>query len=382
MNNLHISLTEFRNESRVIKQACSIKLLNKVDKVFVAALHAENLREYESYGEGVEAKRFKLKTRSLSKGMLAQGVKYLEFSFRIARYYRNKEVVMVNVHALALLPIGYMLKLMYGAKLIYDTHELETETNGSRGVRKTLAKWIERLLICKVDQVFVVSESIADWYAMTYHQPRPIVILNAPRHYTALQSNRFRDTFGILNDQIIVLYQGGFVSGRGIELLLTAFKQRTDDHVVIVFMGYGELETQIQQVANQTNNVFLHPAVLPNIVLNYTESADVGISFIENTCLSYYYCMPNKLFEYAMAGIPVIVSDMKEMGEMVDKYQMGVVVKGGGAEAINTAIDGLIQLDLVELKRNAQQAAKENAWEVQEAKMLGVYRAMNFGTKE
>jgi glycosyltransferase involved in cell wall biosynthesis len=381
MNNLHISLTEFRNESRVLKEASSIASLGQFDKIFVAALYAEGLEEHECYGDGVEAKRFKLKTRSLSKGLFTQAIKYLEFVFKVELYYRKKEIGMINVHALALLPLGYFLKLIYGAKLIYDTHELETETNGLKGVRKTSAKWIERLLIGKADQVFVVSENIANWYAMAYNQPRPTVILNVPRLYTPLPSDQFREAFGIRSDQIIVLYQGGLSLGRGVDVLLSAFKQRTDDQVVIVFMGYGGLEAQIQQVANQTNNVFLHPAVPPNVVLDYTGAADIGISFVENTCLSYYYCMPNKLFEYAMAGLPVIVSDMKEMGEMVRKYQMGVVVKGGGAEAINTAIDGLSELDLVELKGNVQQAAKDNAWEVQEARMLGVYRAMNFGTE-
>ena len=116
----------------------------------MAALYADGLPEHECYGEGVEAKRFKLKTRSLRKDLFTQVFKYLEFSFRVGSYYRSKDIDMINIHALSLLPLGYILKILYGAKLIYDTHELETETNGSKGIRKKLSKWIFQLLKWKV----------------------------------------------------------------------------------------------------------------------------------------------------------------------------------------------------------------------------------------
>jgi glycosyltransferase involved in cell wall biosynthesis len=377
MNNLHVSLTEFRNESRVLKEAHSIMSLGRFDNVFVAALYADGLPEHECYGEGVEAKRFKLKTRSLRKDLFTQVFKYLEFSFRVGSYYRSKDIDMINIHALSLLPLGYILKILYGAKLIYDTHELETETNGSKGIRKKLSKWIEHLLIKKVDCVFVVSDNIADWYAMAYNLPRPIVVLNAPKLYTPPRSDQFRYLFGIRDDQIIVLYQGGLSYGRGVELLLKAFQQRNNDRVVLVFMGSGELERNIQEASEQLDIVFYYPAVPSKYVLNYTVSADIGIHMIQNTCLNHYYCMPNKLFEYAMAGIPVIVSDMKEMREMVENYQMGLVVKGEGGVGINKAIDDLIELDLNKLKKNALKAAKDNSWEVQEVKMLNAYKSMS-----
>ena len=121
MNNLHLSLTEFRNESRVLKEASSISTLELFDKVFVAALHADGLLERESFGEGVEAKRFKLKTRNLSKGLFAQAIKYLEYTFKVTHYYWKKDITMINIHALSLLPVGYFLKLLYGAyDLIYS----------------------------------------------------------------------------------------------------------------------------------------------------------------------------------------------------------------------------------------------------------------------
>lgn len=376
MNNLHISLTEFRNESRVLKQATTISSLSKIEHVFIAALHAEDLKKEEVIAEKISLKRFTLKTRGFSRGLLAQILKYFEFVFRVLFFYKKKNIGIVNIHALGLLPLGYLLKLIYGAKLIYDTHELETETNGSRGFRKKLGKWVERLLIKKADHVFVVSENIADWYRDTYKITRPTVVLNAPREQQVEKNDYFRETFGLRKDQVIVLYQGGLAAGRGVDLLLEIFKKRTDDKVVIVFMGYGNLEKDIQEASKSHNNIFLHKAVPPNVLLSYTVSADVGISFIENICLSYYYCMPNKLFEYAMAGLPVIVSNMKEIREFVESHQMGVVVEDKTVESLNQAIEKLLYMDLTVLKKNAKKAALDNAWEHQEEKMRVVYKKL------
>ena len=113
-----------------------------------------------------------------------------------------------------------------------------------------------------------------------------------------------------------------------------------------------------------------------SVLLSYTVSADVGISFIENTCLSYYFCMPNKLFEYAMTSLPVIVSNMKEMAGFVESYQMGVVVETETIESVNDAIDRLLNMDLIELKQNAKKAAIVHSWEHQEKKIRAVYQKL------
>ena len=374
MNNLHISLTEMRNESRVLKETSSILNHNIASKVYIASLHADDLEEEKIYNDNLILNRFKLSSRKLSKNLFVQVLKYFEFIYRVTLFYRKKDIKMVNIHTIALLPLGIFLKYLFKAKLVYDTHELETETNGSRGLRKKLAKFMEKRLIKKCDIVFVVSENIADWYAKEYEIQRPIVVKNAPRLIDSKKTNHFRENLSIKEDSIIVLYQGVLSKGRGVDLLLESFKQRDDDKVVIVFMGYGEIEEDIKIASKERNNIFFHPAVAPEIVLEYTSSADIGISFIENTCLSYYYCLPNKLFEYAMAGLPVIVSNMKEMRELVEKYNMGIVVTDDKIESMNNAIDKILQSDIKQMKQNARRCAEENSWEVQEIKMINEYK--------
>ena len=374
MNNLHISLTEFRNESRVLKETNSILNSNIASKVYIASLHSDDLEEEKIYKDNLILNRFKLSSRKLSKNLFVQVLKYFEFMYRVTFFYRKKDIKMINIHAIALLPFGVFLKYFYKSKLVYDTHELETETNGSKGLRKKLAKFIEKTLIKKCDLIFVVTENIADWYEKEYNIQRPVVVKNAPRLFDMVKTNHFRENLGIKDNSIIVLYQGGLSKGRGVNLLLECFKQRDDDKVVIVFMGYGELEEDIKIASREKNNIFFYPAVAPEIVLDYTSSADIGISFIENISLSDYYCLPNKLFEYAMAGLPVIVSNLKEMSELVEYYDMGIVVKDDNIESINNSIDKILLSDVEQMKKNARKCAEENSWEVQEIKMINEYK--------
>lgn len=376
MNNLHISLNELTNASRVLKQTSSLAGSSYFNRIYIAGLHLDSLKKEEIISEKITLNRFSLSTRKLSKNFFVQIIKYLEYCFRVTLFYRKKNIKMVNVHSLGLLPLGLLLKKIYKAKLVYDAHELETETNGSKGFRQKLSKWLEKKLIHKADMTLVVSESIADWYANEYNIARPPVVLNAPNTRELKINNHFREQLGIREDQIILLYQGGLMPGRGVHLILEAFKQRKDDKVVAVFMGYGPLEADIKIAAEQHSNIYFFPAVPPQVVLEYTASADFGISLIENTCLSYYYCMPNKLFEYAMAGLPVLVSNMKDMSELVTRYAMGAVISDFSADGINQAVDNFLAQDLTRMKANAYQAACENAWEVQEQKMLAAYQKL------
>jgi glycosyltransferase involved in cell wall biosynthesis len=375
MNNLHISLTEFTHASRILKQTATICSLSEIEYIFIAALNKDKLQKEEKITDRILLKRFILKTRGLGKSLFPQILKYLEFIFRVFLFYKKKKINIVNIHSVDLLPLGYLLKLIYGAKLIYDTHELETEVD-PKGLRKKLSKWLEYLLIKKADHIFVVSENIADWYEQTYHIPRPTVLLNAPRVAHVNKTNYFKDTFHLRDDQIILLYQGGLAAGRGVDILLEAFKKNKNDKIVIIFMGYGELEKEIQSLSKSYNNIFFHKAVPTDVLLNYTASADVGIALIQNTCLSYNFCMPNKLFEYAMTGLPVIVSNVKEMSAFVKKYQMGVVVEDNTVASLNEAIERLLSMDLTALKQNAKKAALYNSWEHQEEKMQIVYQKL------
>lgn len=375
MNNLHLVVNDFKFASRVIKETSSIQSAGISSTVFIAALHSEGLPVDEKISDNIIVHRFRLKTRKLSKSLPVQLLKYFEYCFRVFFYYRNHHVRIINIHTEGLLPLGLILKYFYRSFLVYDTHELETEKNGLHGIRKIFSKWIEKLLIKKMDQVFVASESIADWYWHQYQIKRPVVIFNARKHSEIRKSDYFRKKFKIGAEKKIFICQGFMTRGRGIPLLLDVFKERNDDSVII-FMGYGELENKIIEIARESSSVFFQPAVPPELVLNYTSSADIGIAFVENTCLNEDFAMPNKLFEYLMVGLPVIVPPLKEMIAFNEKYRFGVSAKAETVKDVNQAIHEITSGNLSQMSNNAIRAAYENSWEVQEKKMIEAYRNM------
>ena len=190
---------------------------------------------------------------------------------------------------------------------------------------------------------------------------------------TGRDCNLLRAELGIKDNQTIFLYQGGFSPGRGIELLLEAFSRLDDDRNVIVFMGYGPLEGAIRDFANRHPQIFLRAAVSPDVLLRYTASADYGVLFYENNCLNHYYCSPNKMFEYLMAGIPVLCADLFEMRRLVEEKGIGVVAEENTVEGFLAAVKRSLALDYQAVAANVAAARKIYNWEEQEKVLLDVY---------
>lgn len=363
-------LNNFSNDSRVLKESRSLTKFGY--EVLVLALHDKGQLENEII-ENIPVHRIKLITRGWPKIKPIQLVKYLEFVIRVIRSYRKTDIFHCN--DLNTLPIGVLVKNLFNknCKIIYDAHEFETERCGLYGIEKKLHQWLERFLIYYSDKVITASFSYADQYQLLYNMPKPYVVLNCPPFTEVVKHDLFRTELGIRQNQTILLYQGALSPGRGIELLLEAFSNLVSDETVIVFMGYGILETEIRKQAESNSIIFFRQAVPVDILLNYTASADYGISLIEDVCLSYRYCLPNKMFEYLMAGIPVLCSNLFEMRRLVDQYNLGVVASENTVDGFLDAIKKLLLADYDLLAANVSDVKKIFNWENQEKVLLRVY---------
>jgi glycosyltransferase involved in cell wall biosynthesis len=383
---VHLKDASIEFESRVMKITSSVVKSGVVSNVIIIGKFRNGLDSTELIDDNRKIIRINtplqkliaagfLNNPTIFRKIVAFGSIFYFHASIIFRLLKLKKIRYICVHNPELLIVSFVFKLFKGGNILYSPHELEPHKQSVGKVRRLFIRFIEPRLIHLMNaKVFVVSENIADWYAKEYGIDRPVVVKNAPRLMDLKKSNRFRENLGIKAESIIVLYQGGLTKGRGVEFLLEAFKKRIDDNIVIVFMGYGNLEDDIRRLSDQFNNIFFHPPVAPDIVLEFTSSADIGISFFENTCLSHYYVLPNKLFEYAMAGLPVIVSNMKEMRELVESYKMGIIVEEVNVDAMNSAIDSILFTDICELKQNARRCAEENSWEIQEKKLINSFK--------
>ena len=365
----NIVLNEFINDSRVLKTSSSLAALGL--SVETVAIHNVGLPETELL-DGLKINRIKLLSRLWPKWKPFQLIKYFEFLFRAVSCCRNHDVIHCN--DLNALPVGVLVKLFgRDKKVVYDCHEYETETNGLKGLEKISKKWLEKKLIRYSDAVITVSDSIANEYLSLYNIPKPHLLLNCPPYREQPKLNLFRERLGIRVDQTIFLYQGGLSKGRGIELLLEAFSDLGSDKNVLVCMGYGTLGDLVRENAQKQNTVYFHPAVSPDVLLNFTISADYGVAFIEDACLSYRYCLPNKIFEYLMAGLPVLTSNLFEMRRLVEAEAVGVVAKENTVDGFRQAVQASLQQNYAEMQKNVFAARKKYCWEEQEKVLEEIY---------
>lgn len=375
MNNLHVSLSPYLHASRMIKQTNSLISHSIVNKIFILGLHSEGLNENEKQGQSIYIKRIKLRTRNLPKSPFFQAIKYIEFFLKVILFAKNKNIDIVNVHLLYLLPIGVIIKYLTKSKLVYDAHELETEVEGLKGLRKYLSKIVEKFLIRQVDLTIVVGREIEKWYLKEYGKIPIVTVMNCPIYQHIEKSDLLRQELKIPRRYKIVLYQGGFGTARGIQLLLEAFKNKDiQGEFAIVFMGYGEYESDIRVASRQHANIFFMPAVDPSIILNYTSSADIGISLIQDSNLSDHYCLPNKLFEFIMARLPVVISNLPEMRGIVEKYDIGRVLNKWSAIELVYLLQNIDVTSFSdEVKVNLRIASSDLSWEEQEKEMIKGY---------
>ena len=324
---LHISHTDIRTDSRILKE--------------LAALN--DTGSYELYAVGVKlageppsidhSKTFDICTISLfsNKGkwrprFLRHMLVLIELFFRCIIQCLRLKPNIVHCHDTLVLPVGLVVKALTGAKLVYDAHELESNKNGQTRLQSKATLMAEKLCWRSIDLLVSVSPSILDWYQAHLGSKTSVLVLNSPevREESSVANHLgdqyFHGKFGIPDDQIVFLYIGILGQGRGIDVILEAF-EGADLGAHVVFLGYGDYEERIE--SSSSMNVHLHPAVKHNEVVSYAKSADVGLCLIENISLSDYYCLPNKFFEYAFAGLPMLVSAFPDLEAYVKKHQLG-----------------------------------------------------------
>jgi glycosyltransferase involved in cell wall biosynthesis len=323
---MHISHTDIRTDSRILKAI----------GVGISAGFEVSAIGLETPGSGVAREgggptcieTMPLRSRALT--WLPNGLRHLlsllEATIRIVPAALKMKPDLIHCHDTLVLPLAVVLKSVLNCKLIYDAHELESDRNG-------LSKWLgratlrcEKMLWPFIDALITVSPSIENWYVSTIGSKRSVVILNSPAHDANLRptSRYLRDRFGISDDKTVYLYIGILGPGRGIERILDAF-QKVAPTSALVFLGFGEFESSIRTVSlKKDSGVYLHPAVPHDDVVLVAASADVGLCMVEAVSLSDYFCLPNKLFEYAFAGLPVIASRFPEIARVVERYRLGV----------------------------------------------------------
>ena len=291
---------------------------------------------------------------------------------------------LVIAHDLDGLLAGVRLKRRMATPLVYDAHELYPDLAAAGRPRYELRAWIrwESRLIRHADLVLAVTPSRAEVMARRFAIPTPRVIRNVPETAGAPD----RPAAG-LRDQVpagahVVFYSGGMQPTRGLEQALQALAQLPRCFLVLMGSGEREYVDRLRMLAEQAGvleRVVFHPPVRPHEVVAVTAAADVGIVLNQNVGLNNYLSLPNKLFEYVAAGLPVVASDSPDMAALVRRYEVGELCDpedpAGVARAITAVLDDPERHE--RLRANARRAAPELTWERESGVFLAAIRGQH-----
>lgn len=268
-----------------------------------------------------------------------------------------------------------------GGRLVYEARELYTELEPLQGRNKIKAIWrgLEKRLIGKADRVITINESIAEELCKRYGIDKPAIIRNMAMPATGLATVNLHEKFNIQADFKIILYQGVLRSGQGLLYQLEIMEYL--DKVAMLFLGEGPIEDDIRKKSSEygiENRVILAGRVSPDELINYTASADAGLLLMEGLALNNRLALPQKLFQYLVAGIPQIVSPMPEISRFVRNEDTGIVVPLGqpreAAEEISKFLNDRHRYN--EVRENCRKSAKKNNWENESRKLTEIYRGL------
>jgi len=372
LNCLHLTHTDIESDSRILKEMGALTEAGYEVSGIGVVLEEGSKKSAVSFKADISAIQLQSRKMTFLPRTLRHIASLCELVAKMLPSAIKQRPDVVHCHDTLVLPLGVVTKLFTGAKLVYDAHELESNRNGLTSMQGRLTLLVEKLLWRFVDGLIVVSPSIEAWYEQKVGPKPSAVIMNAPLYDdNGLSGGSYlREKFSIPLEHKIFIYVGILGPGRGLEMITEAFTHpEVTSHVI--FLGYGEYAEDLKQLASQQGNVHVHEAVPHSEVVPIVKSADFGLCLVQNVSLSDYYCLPNKLFEYCFAGVPILASDFPDIRTVLKAYGIGECC-GLDPEAIRSAIQKLA----MDGKTFHFADLSPLSWQVQEQKLLDLYRSL------
>jgi len=319
---------------------------------------------------------FKVKRFSMifNKGPLM----YAFFNIRLFIYLLFKRVDILLANDLDTLLANFLVSRIKNTTLIYDSHEYFTgvpEIQNRPFVRKVW-QMTEGWIFPKIKHVYTVSQSIAGIYKKQYNI-NVEVVRNVSCKWNRSE-NCSRKRLGLPTDRYIVILQGAGINiDRGAEEAVLSMQYL--DNTILLIIGDGDIVENLRQMVSQhrlESKIKFIEKVPHNILMNFSCAADIGITLDKDTNLNYKYSLPNKLFDYIQAGVPVLASKIDEVESIIKSYDIGDIIENHNPEHIALKLKNMFSdPDRMQLwKNNLQKAGEELCWENEQVKIIEIFR--------
>ena len=264
-------------------------------------------------------------------------------------------------------------------RVIYDSHEICVENHSMQGLYKMYSAWSEKRYIKKIDKMVCVSHAAADYFVARYGIERPMVVTNCSLKAEQVISEEKNPGFEVLN-------HGQFYEGRGYDVMVEAIPLLRDyPEVKLAVRGFGKMEEQLRARASELSgdNFVFYPRVLVQELISTASRSMVGVAITEAICLNFELSVSNKLFEYASAGLPVIMSNIAEHRYLNEKYKFGVIIPENTPEAFAEAVVKLYtdKEFYNECAKNAKKLSDEVNWENEFGKLISLEKGLVEGKR-
>ncbi|MFT5902937.1 MAG: glycosyltransferase involved in cell wall biosynthesis, partial [Bacteroidia bacterium] len=265
-----------------------------------------------------------------------------------------------------LLP-NFLASRILGGKLIYDSHEFFTEVPElvSRPRVQSIWKKLEYWILPKLKNTLTVNGSIAGLYKQEYGADM-LVVRNIPSAVNQSISKKSRTELGLPENKKLIILQGSGINvDRGAEESVEAMQYL--ENAVLLIIGSGDVIPDLKQRViklNLKDRVLFKDRMPYQEMMAHTNLADLGLTLDKDTNINYRFSLPNKVFDYIHAGIPVLASNLVEVKKVVEEFDFGEIAANHNPKDLARKIDEMLKSDKVEFwKANSVKASKELSWE-------------------
>jgi glycosyltransferase involved in cell wall biosynthesis len=347
-----VSVTNDLATDQRADKICMTLLELNYNVILIGRYYVDSKFIYRDY----ETKRFQL---WFNKGPLF----YLNYNLRLFTFLLLIKPDALWSNDLDTLPSNYLYSKLKKTKLVFDSHEYFTEVPEliKRPIIQKIWKTLERSTLPKIKHVFTVSQSIANLFEKEYNI-KVTLLRNVP---LLNKKNSVVENIKVAGKKILI-YQGAINMNRGIEHMVKSMQYV--DNSVLHIIGAGDITKDITKLIidlKLQDKVKMLGRIPLEKLHGYTQQADLGLSLEEDAGLNYRFALPNKLFDYIQAEIPVLVSNLPEMKNLVNQYQIGETIENHDPKHIAEKVKYMLaNNEKIELwKSNCKKAALELNWD-------------------